>query len=165
MARAFVGVGSNVGDREAHLARARAGLASLPDTQLVGWSRVYETDPVGPVAQARFLNAAAELATTLGPRDLLAGLRGIEREAGREPGDRRVRWGPRTLDLDILLYDDLVLQEADLVVPHPRMHERAFVLRPLVDLDPGVLHPALARTAAELLRGLRPAGSRDERQA
>ncbi|MDP9402293.1 MAG: 2-amino-4-hydroxy-6-hydroxymethyldihydropteridine diphosphokinase [Actinomycetota bacterium] len=127
--RAFVALGSNLGDRSAHL---RAAVAGLPD--VVSVSPVYETDPVGgPPGQGPFLNAVVELDTDLGPRQLLEAGRALEAAAGRE---RRVPDGPRTLDVDILLVDDLVVDDDDLVVPHPRMWERAFVLVPLHDLAP-----------------------------
>lgn len=144
--RAFVALGSNVGDRRAHLRRAVAG---LPD--VVAVSAVYETDPVGgPAGQGPYLNAVVELATDLGPRQLLDVARRLEAEAGRERGER---WGPRTLDVDVLLVGDLTVDEADLVVPHPRLWERPFVLVPLHDLAPEV---AGARPDDP---GVRPAGT------
>lgn len=151
MARAYVAIGSNVGDRQAHVAAAREGLAALPRTTLAAMSRVYETEPVGPVPQGRFLNAVVMLDTQLSPRELHQALQALETRAGRPPRDARQPWGPRTLDLDLLLFDQLVLDEAGLTVPHPRMHERWFVLRPLVDVDPAAMHPLLGRTAAQLL--------------
>ena len=133
--RAFLGLGSNLGDRWAHL---RAGVAGVPD--LAGTSPVYETAPVGgPPGQGPFLNAVVELDTDLGPRQLLEVCRGLEQAAGR---DRAERFGPRTLDVDVLLVGDLVVDEPDLTVPHPRMWERAFVLVPLADLAPDLVpHP------------------------
>jgi 2-amino-4-hydroxy-6-hydroxymethyldihydropteridine diphosphokinase len=127
--RAFLALGSNLGDRWAYL---RAGLAQLPD--LVAVSPVYETGPVGgPPGQGPYLNVVAELRTEASPRELLAVARTAEAGAGRT---RQERWGPRTLDVDILLVGDLVVREADLQVPHPRMWERGFVLVPLADLAP-----------------------------
>ena len=133
--RAFLGLGSNLGDRWAHL---RAGVAGVPD--LAGTSPVYETAPVGgPPGQGPFLNAVVELDTDLGPRQLLEVCRALEQAAGR---DRAERFGPRTLDVDVLLVGDLVVDEPDLTVPHPRMWERAFVLVPLADLAPDLVpHP------------------------
>ncbi len=151
MARVFIGLGSNVGDRQAHLEQARAALAALPGTRLVAFSPVYETDPVGPVEQGPFLNAVAELATSQEPAVLRSALVAIETRAGREPVELRQRWGPRTLDLDLLLYDDQVIDTPELSVPHPRLHERVFVLRPLCDLAPEVVHPTLGVTMRELL--------------
>ncbi len=127
--RAFLALGSNLGDRWAYL---RGGLAALAD--LVAVSPVYETGAVGgPPGQGPYLNLVAELRTAASPRDLLAVARSAEAAAGRT---RHERWGPRTLDVDILLVGDLVVQEPDLVVPHPRMWERGFVLVPLADLAP-----------------------------
>jgi 2-amino-4-hydroxy-6-hydroxymethyldihydropteridine diphosphokinase len=135
VARAFVGLGSNLGDREATIRSALAELGATPGIEVRAVSQLRETDPVGYVDQPRFLNGAAELETTLEPRELLAVLLGIERRFGR---DRAAgpRFGPRTLDLDLLLYDDLVLAEPGLELPHPRLHERLFVLEPLAELDP-----------------------------
>lgn len=130
--RAFVALGSNLGDRWAQL---RAGVAGLPD--VVAVSGVYETDPVGgPAGQAPYLNAVVELRTGLGARELLEVGRRLEEAAGRA---RAERWGPRTLDVDVLVVGDLTVDEADLVVPHPRMWERPFVLIPLHDLAPDLV--------------------------
>lgn len=127
--RAFLALGSNLGDREAHI---RAAVEALPD--VVAVSPIYETDPVGgPDGQGPFLNAVVELDTALSPRELLDWCRRCEAAAGRV---RTERWGPRTLDVDVLLVGDLVVDEPDLQVPHPRMWERDFVLRPLADLAP-----------------------------
>ena len=151
MAKAFIGIGSNLGDRQAHLAMARAELAALPRTTLAAFSPVYETAPLGPVGQGAFLNAAARLETELDPYDLLDALQAIEAKAGREPPEKRRKWGPRVLDLDILLYDNRVVSGDDLVIPHPMMHERWFVLRPLADLAPRLVHPVLEMTIGDLL--------------
>jgi 2-amino-4-hydroxy-6-hydroxymethyldihydropteridine diphosphokinase len=134
VARVFVGIGSNLGDREGLLERAVAALRSLPDTRILAVSSVRETEPVGIVDQPRFLNAAVELETGLSSRRLLDDLLAIERALGRDrtgapPG------GPRTIDLDLLLYGQAEIDEAGLEVPHPRLHERAFVLEPLAELD------------------------------
>jgi len=132
--RAFLGLGSNLGDREAELARAVAG---LPD--VVAVSRLYETEPVGgPAGQGLYLNLVVELDTDLGPRDLLGVARRLEEAAGRERG---VRNGPRTLDVDLLLVGDQVVEDEDLVVPHPRMFERRFVVEPLAELAPELVPP------------------------
>ena len=130
--RAFLGLGSNLGDRWAHL---REAVAAVPD--VVAVSPVYETSPVGgPEGQGPYLNCVVELDTALGPRELLAVAQRLEAAAGRERGER---WGPRTLDVDVLLVDDLTVTDPDLVVPHPRMWERRFVLAPLADLAPELL--------------------------
>jgi 2-amino-4-hydroxy-6-hydroxymethyldihydropteridine diphosphokinase len=148
--RAYVGLGSNLGDRAAHLLLGLSALSRLPKTHLLRLSPVYETAPVGP-PQPPYLNMVAELETELSPTGLLAEMLRIEKALGRE---RRERWGPRTLDLDLLLYGDLVLEEAGLSVPHPRLHERAFVLVPLLDLLPEGRHPLLGQSFAELLASL-----------
>ncbi len=148
--RAYVGLGSNLGDRAAYLLLGLSALSRLPETRLLRLSPVYETDPVGP-PQPPYLNMVAELETALSPKGLLAEMLRVEKALGRE---RRERWGPRTLDLDLLLYGDLVLEEAGLSVPHPRLHERAFVLVPLLDLLPEGRHPLLGQSFAELLASL-----------
>lgn len=131
--RAFLGLGSNLGDREALLRRA---VASLPD--LVAVSPVYETDPVGGPEQGPYLNAVAELDTDKSPRQLLELCRLLELDAERV---RIERWGPRTLDVDVLLVGDLTVDEPDLQVPHPRLWQRRFVLAPLADLAPDLVPP------------------------
>ncbi|MBI1369535.1 MAG: 2-amino-4-hydroxy-6-hydroxymethyldihydropteridine diphosphokinase [Planctomycetes bacterium] len=148
MPLACLGLGSNLGDRAAYLQGAREALAILPESRLVAFSCIYETPPVGPVEQGPYLNAAAVIETNLAPHDLLAHLRAIERAAGRE---RHERWGPRTLDLDILLYEDRVIAADDLTVPHPHLHERWFALKPLAEIAPQMVHPTLGATIAELL--------------
>lgn len=152
--RAFVAAGSNLGDREAAIAGAVEALEARSGIDRLRISPLHETAPVGPPGQGLFLNAVIELRTRLAPRELLEACLDIERRFGR---DRRQapRWGPRTLDLDLLLYGDAVLDEPGLVVPHPRMHERLFVLDPLADLDETVRHPVLDATVAELRRRLR----------
>ncbi|GAA6756755.1 7,8-dihydro-6-hydroxymethylpterin-pyrophosphokinase [Thermus sp. 2.9] len=151
---AYVGLGSNLGDRAAYLLAASSLLSRLPKTHLRRLSPVYETAPLGP-PQPPYLNLVAEVETGLGPRELLEALLGVERALGRE---RKERWGPRTIDLDLLLYGDLVLEEEGLQVPHPRLHERAFVLVPLLDLLPEGRHPALGLGFAELLAALDASG-------
>lgn len=154
MACVFIGIGSNLGDRRRHVRLACRRLAKLPGTQLVGQSDVYETDPVGPVPQDPYLNAAVQVETRLDPHELLEHLAQIERASGRTPADQRVKWGPRTLDLDILLYADQVISSDELVIPHPLMHDRWFVLKPLCDLNPDAVHPILEMTVSDLLRYL-----------
>jgi 2-amino-4-hydroxy-6-hydroxymethyldihydropteridine diphosphokinase len=140
VARAFVGLGSNLGDREGLLRSALAELRSTAGIEVRAVSTLRETDPVGYLDQPPFLNGAAELETILGPRELLAVLLDIELRLGRDRASGP-RLGPRTVDLDLLLYDDLVLAEPGLELPHPRMHERSFVLEPLAELDPGLVLP------------------------
>jgi 2-amino-4-hydroxy-6-hydroxymethyldihydropteridine diphosphokinase len=129
--RAFLGLGTNLGDRLANLQRAVDLLVVTPGIRVLRSSRVYETAPVGP-PQPDFLNAVIEIDTDLEPHEVLAAGAAVERELHRV---RDVRWGPRTIDVDVLTYDERVIDTADLTVPHPRMHERAFVLIPLLDLD------------------------------
>ncbi len=152
MARAFIGIGSNIGDRLAHLGVAKNELGRLEHTHLLGFSRAYESDADSPVPQGDFLNAAAALETGLDPHELLAELQQIERDAGRKPLAQRVKWGPRTLDLDLLLYGDQVICTDDLIVPHPMLHDRWYVLRPLADLDADFVHPLLQMTIGAILR-------------
>jgi 2-amino-4-hydroxy-6-hydroxymethyldihydropteridine diphosphokinase len=154
MGRAYVGIGSNLGNRQQYVETARREMARLPGTELVAFSTVIETDPVGPVPQGKFLNAAAGLETTLSPRALLEALAAIEAGTGRQPRQHRPPWGPRTLDLDILLYDERVISDDRLVIPHPLMHERRFVLQPLAEIAPEAVHPVLEMTVAELLKDL-----------
>lgn len=136
MTRAYLGLGSNLGDRLAHLQRAVEALAGTAGIQVVAVSSVYETAPVGGPAQDDFLNAVAAIDTELAPRDLLAAATTVEQLEERV---REVRWGPRTLDVDILLYDDERIAEPDLEIPHPRMQQRAFVLAPLRDVAPDLV--------------------------
>ncbi|MFP4144373.1 MAG: 2-amino-4-hydroxy-6-hydroxymethyldihydropteridine diphosphokinase [Phycisphaeraceae bacterium] len=155
MAIALVALGSNLGDRRVQLERAAEALGALPRTRLIAMSRLHETAPVGgPAGQGPFLNAAAKLETDLAPRELLDAMQAIEAEAGRESSAERVHWGPRVLDLDLLLYDDRRIDEPGLTVPHPRMHERAFVLEPLAEIAPEAVHPRLGRPVRELLDDL-----------
>lgn len=128
---AYLGLGSNLGDRLTNLQRAVDLLAAQRNVTVVRSSRVYETDPVGP-AQPDFLNAVIEVETSLPARGLLRSCQEVERALGRE---RSERWGPRTIDVDILTFDDERIDESDLVVPHPRIRERGFVLTPLLELD------------------------------
>lgn len=140
MTRAYVGVGANLGDRERTIRDALAALDARPDVAVVAVSALRETDPVGYLDQPRFLNGAAALETELAPRALLDALLAVERELGRVRG-HGPRYGPRPIDLDLLLHGDLVVDEPGLVVPHPRLHERLFALEPLAELDPALVVP------------------------
>lgn len=142
MNTAFLSVGTNMGDREAYLKLAIASLRAVEGIELVETSSIYETAPVGVTDQADFLNIVVRLATTLAPLELLAVCQRIEQELGRE---RTIRWGPRTADLDILLYNDDAIESETLSVPHPRMRERAFVLIPLTELAPECIDPVTGR--------------------
>ena len=130
--RVYVALGSNMGDRAAHLAHARARLAGLPATRLVRVSRVEETAPLGAVQQGPYLNQMVLLETALEPRELLEQLHAIEAERGRV---RRERWGPRTLDLDIVRYGDRAVREPELTIPHPELPQRDFWQSELAELD------------------------------
>ncbi|MBS3897265.1 MAG: 2-amino-4-hydroxy-6-hydroxymethyldihydropteridine diphosphokinase [Dethiobacter sp.] len=148
MACVFLGLGSNMGDRQRELNFAMESLHNHPDITLIKAAPILETDPVGYVEQAKFLNTVVEIETALAPALLLAALQQIECDAGRV---RTVCWGPRTLDIDILLYDDLVLSEPNLIIPHPLLHQREFVLVPLAHLAPNLPVPPDNRTVRELL--------------
>ncbi len=150
--RAYVGLGANIGRARATIAAAVELLAAEPRVDLVRVSTVRETEPVGYVDQPRFLNAAAAVDTLLGPRELLVRLLAIERRLGRVR-ERGPRFGPRTIDLDLLLYEDLVINEPGLEIPHPRLHERRFALEPLAELDPALEIPGRGAVQT-LLAGL-----------
>lgn len=141
---AYVGLGSNLDDPPARLRHALHACARLPATRVVRVSRLFSTPPWGRLDQPAFVNAAAELETGLDAERLLSGLQGIEREAGRT---RIERWGPRVIDLDLLLYDARQIDRPGLRVPHPHLHERAFVLLPLADLVPARLVPGRGQVA------------------
>ncbi len=141
--KAYVGLGSNLGEREAQIRMALDDLARLPATRLIRASSLYDSEPVGEVDQPNFLNAVAELDTELTARQLLWNLLLIERRLGRV---RTQRWGPRTIDLDLLLFGSLVVDEPDLQVPHPELVRRSFVLVPLVEIDPLLVHPVTGET-------------------
>jgi 2-amino-4-hydroxy-6-hydroxymethyldihydropteridine diphosphokinase len=136
---AWIGLGSNLGDREGYLRRALDALDSDPATEVAAISTFLETEPVGFLDQPHFLNAAARVETELGPRQLLERLLAVEFQLGRTRDGPR--FGPRTIDLDLLLFGDEVVDEPGLRVPHPRLHERRFVLEPLAELDPGLVVP------------------------
>ena len=139
MTRAYVGVGANLGDRRAAIEAAVALLEGV-----VAVSELRETDPVGVTDQPAFLNGAVAIETALSARELLDRLLEVERKLGRE---RRDRWGPRTIDLDLLVYGDETIDEPGLTVPHPRLHERRFALEPLADLDPALEVPGRGRVS------------------
>jgi 2-amino-4-hydroxy-6-hydroxymethyldihydropteridine diphosphokinase len=145
---AFVALGANLGDRMSNLRAARDALAALPVTRVLACSPVYETEPVGGRPQGAYLNAVVAVETGLAPRPLLEGLLAIEAEAGRDRSGERDE--PRFLDLDLLLHGETVLTSPGLVLPHPRLHQRAFVLTPLAQLAPALRHPVLGETVAAL---------------
>lgn len=149
----YLALGSNLGERLGNLQSALAALP--PEVEVQAQSPVYETPPWGPVEQGPFLNQVIRATTGLAPLDLLAYLKRTETDLGRKPG---VQYGPRKIDLDILFYDELIFDQDGLVIPHPRLPERAFVLVPLNDLDPALRHPGLKRTVAELLAAVDTTG-------
>jgi 2-amino-4-hydroxy-6-hydroxymethyldihydropteridine diphosphokinase len=149
--RAYVGLGSNLGDRGATLARAVSLLEGRAGVDVIAVSSFRETDPVGLLDQPRFLNGAVEIETSLSAQELLATLLDVERELGRTRDGPR--FGPRSVDLDLLLFDGLAIDEPGLSVPHPRLHERAFALAPLAELDPMLEVPGHG-TVSDLLRRL-----------
>jgi len=151
MHEAFISIGSNLGDRSANCTRARR-LLEAAGIRVVACSRQYRTEPWGFTDQPWFLNMAVKVESQLRPRELLEELKHIEREMGREKGRR---WGPRVIDLDILLYGSEVVDEPDLHIPHPLMHEREFALRPLCEISPDAMHPLLKKTVKALLQDLR----------
>ena len=148
---ALIGLGSNLGDREGNLREALRRLAGTDGVRVVAVSSFVETAPVGGPAQPDYINAAAELATLREPLDLLRDLLRIESEMGRV---RETRWGPRVIDLDLLLYSDRVIEIPGLTVPHPRLSQRRFVLEPLAEIAPCAVHPVTKKTARAMLDAL-----------
>lgn len=149
--KAYIALGSNMGDKEKYLSDAVEGLAKMKDTEMVKVSEWIVTEPYGGVEQDCFLNGVAEVKTLLTPAELLEGLHELEQVAGRE---RKVHWGPRTLDLDIIFYDKLVYEDENLIIPHVDMENRDFVLKPMVELNANFRHPILQKTMKQLLDGL-----------
>jgi 2-amino-4-hydroxy-6-hydroxymethyldihydropteridine diphosphokinase len=149
----FIALGSNQGDRELNLLRAIAEIGRLTATRITALSSFYDTQPIGPVNQDNFLNATLKLETSLSPHQLLDELQRIETAVFKRV--RTVHWGPRPMDLDILFYGDLVLTEEELTIPHPRLHERGFVLVPLAEIAPEFIHPVLHESVSELLASLK----------
>ncbi len=152
----YIAIGSNLGDKASTIFSAVGAIDELESTGVVRLSTLLETDPVGPGEQDTYLNAAAHLRTALSARDLLDALLAIESAHGRDRA-AEARWGPRTLDLDILVYADRSIDEDGLTIPHPRLHERAFVLVPLVEIAPDLTIPGRNETPAQLLMKLTPA--------
>lgn len=146
--KVYLGLGSNLGNREQNLRKALAVLDETDGITLRSASSCYETQPVGPVTgQDDFYNAAVEIDTTLSPQELLTRIKWVERELGRVSGER---WGPRVIDIDILLWDNGILEAEGLTIPHPEMTTRAFVLTPLAEIAPHVVHPTARKSVAEL---------------
>ena len=149
----YLGIGSNLGDRRANIEKSIELLKSISRISIKKISLSYETPASGgPKNQPKFLNAAAKIQTTLTPLDLLVELKNIESSLKRK---HSVHWGPRTIDLDILFYDDLVFLNSSLSIPHPLLHKRVFVLRPLADIAPDLVHPQYKRRVKDLLEGFK----------
>lgn len=142
----YIAFGTNIGDRMDNLRRAHQALAG--EVKILQYSPVYETPPWGILDQPAFFNQVASGETELSPSELIAFLKHLEKDLGRQPG---IRYGPRLIDLDLLFYDDLVLESPNLTIPHPRMEGRGFVLLPLADLAPDLVHPVLKKAVRELL--------------
>jgi len=152
---AYIGIGSNIEDRKKNLDRAIELLNLANDVEVTTVSSYINTAPVGYTDQPDFLNAAVEVKTTLAAKDLLEICKNIEKELKRE---RIIRWGPRTIDLDILLYGDLIQNEENLTIPHPRMHEREFVIKPLNEIAPQAFHPVLKQAISDIYQVLQSRG-------
>ena len=154
---AYVGLGSNLGDRRGHLVAAVRGLARHAAIEIKETASLYETSPVGgPSGQTAYLNSVARLTTTCSPREFLKVALSIETSLGREHG---VRWDARVIDIDVLLFGDDVIDEADLRIPHPRLHLRRFVLEPLCDLAGEIIHPSLGKSIQRLAEDVRRSGN------
>lgn len=153
---AYLSVGSNLGHKLENCRNGVASLARCPDIRLIDQSPIYRTEPVDYQDQDWFVNYALKIETELDPLALLKLLKSIEQEAGRVP--HAIRFGPRVLDLDIILYDDIVQNDARLTIPHPRMHKRRFVLKPICDIDPDINHPVLQQKLRYLLENLADTG-------
>ena len=147
----YIGFGSNIGDRLKHIQNAIHALSKTEEINLLKISSIYKTAPVGYEAQGEFLNGVAAIQTSLSPLSLLNTLKDIEIAIGRQ---HRIRWGPREIDLDILIYGDVCLQTEQLVIPHPEMHLRGFVLVPLAEIAPDLVHPVFQETVQTLLARL-----------
>lgn len=152
MSKVFLAIGSNLGDREANCREALESLEAVKELKVRTTSSIYETDPVGGPPQGKYLNAVLELETQLEPQNLLDILKGIELDMGRESLPRKDF--PRVIDLDILTYGDLVIDSENLTVPHPRMHERSFVLKGFSEIAPDEVHPVLGKTVRQLYEEL-----------
>lgn len=158
MVTAYLGLGANLGDREANINKALVEIVRTGKCRLTRISSIYETEPVGIREQPNFLNAVAEVETEMAPLELLATLRDAERGIGRE---KTFKWGPRLIDIDILLYGKQSLSEENLEIPHPEMHRRAFVLTPLAEIAPTVTHPILGLTARKMSDDIGSEGIRE----
>ena len=153
---AYLSVGSNLGRKLENCRNGVAALSHCPEIRLIDQSPIYRTEPVDYQDQDWFVNYAVKIETEIDPLSLLNFLKSIEQAAGRMP--HSIRFGPRVLDLDIILYDDVVQHDSGLTIPHPRMHKRRFVLKPICDIDPDIIHPVLRQKLRCLLENLDDAG-------
>lgn len=149
---AIISIGSNMGDRKANCLKGIDALSGSTELELTGLSKFYETEPIDYLDQSWFVNAAARIETTLEPLRLLERLKTIEKMIGRVASD--IRFGPRLLDLDVIFFGNQIIHSADLIIPHPRMHQRRFVLKPICDIDPLIEHPILKKNVLEMLKEL-----------
>ena len=149
---AYIGAGSNIGDKLSNCKNGIVSLAKTQNTQTIKWSKFYRTEPVDYKKQDWFINCVVKIKTGLDPVQLIKELKSIEYDAGRL--DDTVRYGPRILDMDILLFDDIVMNSSGLIIPHPRMHKRRFVLKPMCDIDPFIVHPVFKKEMHHLLAAL-----------
>ena len=153
---AYIGVGSNIGDRYKNILSAKKEIINSTSSHVVEVSKIYETEPVGYLDQDYFLNCVFKVSTILIPKELLKLLLEIEKILKRK---RIIHWGPRTIDLDILFYDNLIISSPDLIIPHPGLHERMFVIEPLCDLAPDLIHPVLKESCFEIAEKLKKSQS------
>jgi 2-amino-4-hydroxy-6-hydroxymethyldihydropteridine diphosphokinase len=158
---AYISIGSNIGQRSDNCRSGITALTKIDGIDLIAQSRMFLTEPVNYEDQEWFVNAVAKIATTLTPKVLLAQLKNIERTAGRTAP--KIRYGPRILDLDIIFYEDKIINSNTLKIPHPRMHKRLFVLRPFCDIDPHIMHPVFQKTIRQLSDALQAGDTGDKK--
>jgi len=150
MSVVFIGLGSNIGDRVGYVQQAHKLLSDTAGINIINSSSLYETEPYGYKDQEWFVNAVVQLETTLEPHQLLEVCQRIEKQLGRIRHPEAPQWGPRTVDLDLLLYDDLIIADDRLQIPHPGLHQRAYALVPLLELEPDLLHPVLRKSVLDV---------------